>query len=242
MHNEYITLSCIRDVRDKLLLLKYENVDITEIRKVLYELTLDLMNQCYNHVTKVDQAMQLRSKNYNYFRPFVEEQLKDMDFIKEKFAEYNYFPGIKTKKDLLTYVLAFQIPAKYFNEFLYSALYEALKKDYDNSFWEKYYLNQYNLNTGFTSDFVVLKNTKEEFNTGRVNISLDNAINIIDKYTMGKEEKLILAKQIGNTLDNYYNKDFPPLNNPYKDYIIDLADHINVYQELEKSNQKIKRK
>lgn len=53
MHNEYIKLSCIRDVNDKLFLIKCENNEIREIRKVLYELTLDLMNKSYNHVNNL---------------------------------------------------------------------------------------------------------------------------------------------------------------------------------------------
>ena len=61
MHNEYIKLSCIRDVNDKLFLIKCKNNEIREIRKVLYELTLDLMNKSYNHVNNFKN--ELKSNN-----------------------------------------------------------------------------------------------------------------------------------------------------------------------------------
>lgn len=238
MHNEYIKINCIRDVKDKLLLLKYEDIDIIEIRKVLYELSFELIEQVYYHVYKFYQKI---GKDI-LFKTVVEEQLKDMVFVKEKLIEYNCFPGIKTKADLLTYVLAYQVPANYFNEYLYNSFFKSLKNDYSDSFWTKYNLEKYNLSNNFSSYFSILRNTKDECNTGIIDISLEKPINIINKHTLNNEERLLFARKTGEILDNYYNDDFPPLNNPYKDYLINLVDHIKVYQELEKGKQLVKRK
>jgi hypothetical protein len=241
MHNEYITLRCIRDEKDKLLLLKYENVDITNIRKILQELTLDLMEQCYNHVKLFNEHNKRNTKNYVRLEPIINEQLDDMGFIKRKFIEYFTIPGFKTKADLLIYVLAFQIPINYYNEYLYAVIFESLKRDYTDEYWKKYNLNRFELDTNFTSEYCIQRKTDHECSTGQINISLNNGVNIIDTYARDKDEKLGIAKGVGNILDNYYNSDFPILNNPYNEYTVDLVDHIKVYNDFEKPKQLIKR-
>jgi hypothetical protein len=50
-----------------------------------------------------------------------------------------------------------------------------------------------------------------------------------------------MARSVGNILDNYYNNDVPSLNNPYKEYMLDLVNHIDVYNDFEKAKQIIKR-
>jgi hypothetical protein len=241
MHNEYITVRCIRDERDKLSLLKYENIDITEMKKILQELTLDLMDQCYNHFQMFIDYNKKFNKNYIKLEPAIKEQLEDMIFIRKKFIEYFATPGPKTKADLLTYVIAFQITINYYNEYLYAVSLESLKRDYTNKYWQDYKLDRFELDTDFNSNFIVGRNTPNEIDTGQVNISLTNGINIIDKYARDKEEKLEFIKNISSILDNYYNKDIPILNNPYNEYMLDLVNHVKVYNDFEKSKKLIKR-
>jgi hypothetical protein len=241
MHNEYIKLHCIRNEKDKLLLLKYDNIDITSIKNMLLEITLDLMSQCYNHIILVDDYNKRNNKNYDKIKPIFEEQIKDMNFIRNKFIEYFNTPGPKTKRDLLTYVLAFQITISYYNEYLYATMLKSLKSDYTSVFWKKYNLNYFELDNGFTSEYYILRDTNQETNVGQINISLDNSTNIINKHARDKEEKLEMARSVGNILDNYYNNDVPSLNNPYKEYMLDLVNHIDVYNDFEKAKQIIKR-
>jgi hypothetical protein len=241
MHNEYITVRCIRDERDKLSLLKFQNIDITEMKKMLQELTLDLMDQCYNHIQKLITYNRKFNKNYIKLEPLIIEQLEDMVFIRKKFIEYFATPGPKTKADLLTYVIAFQITINYYNEYLYAVSLKSLKRDYTDKYWRDYKLDRFELDTGFESNFIIGRNTANEYDTGQVDISLTNGVNIIDKYARDIEEKLEFAKNIGTILDNYYNKDFPILNNPYNEYMLDLVDHIKVYNDFEKAKKLIRK-
>jgi hypothetical protein len=242
MHNEYITLHCIKNERDKLLLLKYADTNITSISDLLYSITLELMNQCYDHVEQFHNLNEQKNKKYARLEKLVLEQLKDMAFIRQKFSEYFVIPSRKTKEDLMTYVLGFQIPISYYNEYLYRVLIENLKKEVTLEFFEKYDLYRFDIETDFTEDFCILKDTKEECRTGPININIDKGVDIIDEYVNNRNtKKLETIKQIGTILDNFYNKDFPFLNTPYKDYTLDLIDHIKVYKDFERGRQHIKR-
>ncbi len=246
MHSEYITLKCIKDERNKLLLLKYADFDITKVGELLHKITLSLMDQCYEHVKKFDDINNHSNKKYFKIQDLVLEQLKDMVYVKTKFIEYFLQPGKKTKEDLLTYVLGFPITVNYYNQYLYAVLIESLKKEFTIDFWKKYDLGRFEIGTDFCQDFYILRDTKNECSTGSINIDVDKGTGILDKYvnaipSIKNIKKLEIIKQAALTLDNYYNKDFPFLNNPYKDSALDLVDHIKVYQDYEKPTQFIKR-
>lgn len=248
MHSEYITLKCIKDQRDKLLLLKYSDVDITQISQLLHKITLSLMDQCYDHVRQFDNINSRSKKNKKYLQiqDLVLEKLKDMAYVKAKFIEYFSQPGKKTKEDLLTYVLGFPISVHYYNEYLYAVLIAALKKEFTIDLWNKYDLRRFETGTDFCQDFYILTDTKYECGTGSIDIDVNKGTSALDKYvndisSIKSIKKLEIIKQAALTLDNYYNKDFPFLNNPYKDSTLDLIDHIKVYQDYEKPTQFIKR-
>ncbi|MDD2181428.1 MAG: hypothetical protein PHW32_03555 [Bacilli bacterium] len=248
MHNEYITINCIIDKRDKLTLLKYTHIDITKISKVLKPIVIDLMEQYYKHV-KDFHNINKDYKKYKKIKLSVEEQLKDMEFIKEKFIEYFSKPGFKTKEDLFTYLFAFQISEIYFNEYIYNVLIEALKEDFDKDFWNKYKINEHELGGLSFPDVFILKNPKDNMSIGQadhnfknsviiINDSLDNRLNNNDRIT----NKLNLIKDFNVVLKNYYCEDFAIFNMPYQDSINDLVDNIKVSRDFEKSKQLIKRK
>jgi|GEM_PF-3502748 len=246
MHSEYITLKCITDQKDKLLLLKYADVDITKISELLHKTTLTLMGQCYEHVKMFDKINSNSYKKYAKIQSLVLEKLKDMVYVKTKFIEYFLQPGKKTKEDLLTYVLGFPITVNYYNQYIYAVLIESLKKEFTTAFWNKYDLSRFEIGTDFCQDFYIFRDTKNECSTGSVNIDVDKGRVVLDKYvndisSIKSIKKLDIIKQVALTLDNYYNKDFPFLNNPYKDSALDLVDHIKVCQDYEKPTQFIKR-
>lgn len=246
MHSEYITLKCIKDQKNKLLLLKYADVDITKVSKLMHKITLSLMDQCYEHVKMFDNTNSHAIKKYAKIHELVLEELKDMEYVKKKFIEYFSQPGPKTKEDLFTYIFGFQISANYYNEYLYAVLVNSLKKEFSISFWNKYDLSRFEIETDFAQDIYVLRDTKNECNTGGLKIDISKGTSILDEYanditTSKSIKKLEIIKQVALTLDNYYNKDFPFLNNPYKDSSLELVDHIKVYQDYEKPTQFIKR-
>ena len=246
MHSEYITLKCITDEKDKLLLLKYADVDITRISGLLHKITLSLMDQCYEHVKKFDNINSHSNKRYAKIQDLVLEKLKDMVYVKTKFIEYFLQPGKKTKEDLLTYVLGFPITVNYYNQYIYAVLIDSLKKEFTINFWDKYDLFRFEVGTDFCQDFYLFRDTKNERSTGSVNIDEGKGTSLLNKYvndisSIKSVRKLEIIKQVALTLDNYYNKDFPYLNNPYKDSALDLVDHIKVYQDYEKPTQFIKR-
>ena len=92
----------IKVQRDKLLLLKCSDVDITQISQLLHKITLSLMDQCYDHVRQFDNINSHSKKNKKYvqIQDLVLEKLKDMAYVKAKFIEYFSQPGKKTKEDL----------------------------------------------------------------------------------------------------------------------------------------------
>lgn len=248
MHSLYITRCCILNEKDKLLLLKYAEQDITNISQLLYQMTLELMNQCYSHVEAFHNLNKQKNKKYATLEPLVIEQMKDMLFIKKKFIEYFTKPGNKTKEDLFTYIFAFQISANYYNEYLYRILIKSMKEDLTPEFWSKHNLDKYNLNTIGFSDLYILKNKKEECSTGSVNLDFGSSVDTLNKYANSSNKtadkinnKLAVVKDIGHILDNYYNSYDPNLNEPFKDTVLDLVDHIKVYRDMERPIQHIKR-
>ena len=248
MHNEYIKVNCILDKREKLTLLKYADTDITNLNKVLKAIVTNLMDQCYRHVQEFHDLNKNR-KRYQKVKPLVEEQIKDLAFVKEKFLEYFSEPGIKSKEDLFTYIFAFQIPEIYFNEFLYHILKESLKEEFDDTFWNKHKLYQYEIpGLGFP-DMYILRDTDNSISTGTVNHEFKSSVKVINDYINSRvssqeriNSKLNLIKDFNIILKNYYNEEFAFLNNPYKDYINELVDNIKVAQDFEKAKQYIKRK
>jgi hypothetical protein len=173
--------------------------------------------------------------------------MKDMLFIKRKFIEYFLQPGPKSKEDLLTYVFAYKISIHNFNEYIYWAMVKSLKKDLAPEFWGKYQLELYEVGSLGLSDYRLFEDTKEECSTGPINPDYRPSIKAIDEYTCKHIQedrtlsKLNIIRSVGNTLDNYYNVDFPSLNNPYKDSIIELVDNIKVSIDMDQPKQLIKR-
>ncbi len=248
MHNEYITINCILDRKDKLTLLKYAHTDITKISKVLTPIVGDLMDQYYDH-TKDFHKLNIERKKYQKLKPLVEEELKDMEFIKKKFIEYFSKPGFKTKADLFTYVFAFPITEIYFNEYIYNVLVGALKEDFNKSFWDKYKLYEHEVYGLSFSDVFIFKNPNETMGIGTaahdfkssiktINDSINSRLSESERIT----NKLNLIKDFNIVLKNYYNEDFPFLNMPYQDRINELVDNIKVAQDFDKPKQLIKRK
>ncbi|MFA5407392.1 MAG: hypothetical protein WC343_01315 [Bacilli bacterium] len=145
MHSEYITTCCITDERYKLLLLKYAETDITNISKFVKPITLELMNQCYNHLELLHNDNKERNKKYYKIEENITEQLKDLMFIKEKFDEYFSKPGVKTKEDLFIYIFAFKINNHYYSNYLYSILVKLIKNNLTDDFLKKHSLNDYEI-------------------------------------------------------------------------------------------------
>lgn len=247
MHNKYITTCCILDKREKLLLLKYADIDITTISPILKDMTLALMEQCYHQVEDFHKLNKEKNKKYYKIQSQVVEQMKDMLFIKRKFIEYFLQPGPKTKEDLLTYVFAYKISIHNFNEFIYWSMVESLKEEFGIDFWNKHQLDLFEINSLGLSDYRLFEDTKEECSTGQITPDYRIPAKAIDEYTNKHIEedrvidKLNTIRNIGNNLDNYYNKDFPALNNPYKDSIIELVDNIKVSIDMDQPKQLIKR-
>ncbi|MDD2435307.1 MAG: hypothetical protein PHO63_03535 [Bacilli bacterium] len=248
MHNEYITTNCITDKKDKLTLLKYSNIDITKISKVLKPITVDLMDQYYNHA-KEFHSLNKENKKYQKIKPLVYEQLKDMEFIKGKFIEYFSKPGFKTKEDLFTYIFAFQIPEIYFNEYLYNVLLGSLKEECDELFWEKYKLYQHEASGVGFSDVYILRNPDNTIGIGMANHDFSSSIKTINDSLNSRvsnneriNNKLNLIKDFNIVLKNYYCEDFAFFNKPYQDSINELVDNIKVARDFEKPKQLIKRK
>lgn len=248
MHNEYIRVNCILDKREKLTLLKYADTDITNLSKVLKLIVSNLMDQCYRHVQEF-HTLNKNHKRYQKIKPLVEEQIKDLVFVKEKFIEYFSKAGIKTKEDLFTYIFAFQIPEIYFNEFLYNILIESLKEEYNDIFWNKHKLYQYEVAGMGFPDMYILRDTDNSISTGAVNHEFKSSAKVLNDYIKSRancqdriNSKLNLIKEFNVILKNYYNEEFAFFNNPYKDYINELVDNIKVAEDFEKPKQYIKRK
>lgn len=247
MHNKYITTCCILDKREKLLLLKYTDVDITNISPILQEMTTSLMDQCYRQVEAFHYNNKGKNKKYQKIASLVVEQMKDMLFIKRKFIEYFLQPGTKTKEDLLTYVFAYKISIRNFNEYLYWAMVESLKQDCSPEFWDKHQLDMFEVGTLGFSDYRLFEDTKDECSVGPIRVDYKPAIKAIDDYTSKHTiddkltSKLNIIRTVGTTLDNYYNVDFPSLHNPYKDSIMELVDNIKVSIDMDQPKQLIKR-
>ncbi|MGE5455697.1 MAG: hypothetical protein ACM3O4_01135 [Ignavibacteriales bacterium] len=248
MHSEYITVNCILNKKDKLTLLKYASTDITKISTLLKPIVVDLMDQYYIHVQEFHNLNKDR-KRYRKLKPLVEAQLKDMEFVKEKFTEYFSKPGLKTKEDLFTYIFGFQISEIYFNEFLYNVLVGALKEEFDEAFWEKHKLYEHEIQGLGFSDVYILRDTDDSIGTGTANHNFKPSIRIINDNLRGLvsdseriTNKLNLIKNFSIVLKNYYNEEFAFLNTPYQDCINDLVDNIKVARDLEKPKQLIKRK
>ena len=248
MHNEYVTTCCILNKRDKLLLLKYSDVDITRISGLLKPLVINLMDQCYNHVENFHKLNKLKNKKYHKLEPLVAEQLKDMLFVKKKFIEFFSGSGKKTKEDLFTYIFAFQISDHYFNEYLYRIIIDSLKEDFTPEFWEKYNLGLFELNNLGFSDFYILRDKEEECSTGTFDIDLKPSIEVVNNFNDCNSDieekidnKLNNVKILSMVLNNYYNKDVVIFNEPYKEYITELVDNIKVSKNFEKPKRLIKR-
>jgi hypothetical protein len=121
-----------------------------------------------------------------------------------------------------------------------------LKKEIGKYFCGKHDLNKFEVTTEFTNEFYILKDTKNECSTGRININLDLAIESLANYFKTKRidnisKKIDIIRQVSLVLDNYYNKDFPCFNKPYRDSTQELIDHIKIYQDLDKPVHLIKR-
>lgn len=248
MHNEYVTTCCILSKKDKLLLLKYASIDITPVSDLLQLLTTNLMDQCYKHVEGFHKLNQQKNKKYYKLEPLVVEQLKDMEFVHQKFIDYFSKHLKKSKEDLLTYVLAFQMTPHYLNNYIYQALIESLKKEFSKKFWDKYNLDIYELGSGYgASDFYILRDHPLECSTGVCSIQIKPMVDIIDQYVNGYygsnriDEKLDIIKLIGNIMDNYYNAEIPSFNEPFKDSLLELIDNIKVARSLDKPKTLIKR-
>jgi len=248
MHNEYITVNCILDKREKLTLLKYAYIDISKISSLLKPIVIDLMDQSYNHIQEFHN-LNKNHKRYRKLQPLVEEKIKDLEFVKEKFIEYFSKPGFKTKEDLFTYIFAFQLPEIYFNEFLYNVLVESLKEDFNELFWNKYKLYEYEKNGIEFPDIYILRDTDNSTSTGSVNHDYKTSIKVINNSISNRisdseriTNKLNIIKDLTIVLKNYYCEEFAFLNNPYHDSINDLVDNIKVARDYEKPKQLIKRK
>ncbi len=245
MHNEYTT-QCILDKRKKLKLLNYEKIDITKVATELQEITLNLINDFYNHVEKVHENSKKKSKKYYKIEPFVTEQLKDMLFNKKNFIEYFSKPGPKTKEDLFIYIFANQITDNYYNEYLYQVIIKYLKQEYFNDLWEKNELNKFEVNTWGLLDLYIMRDTPKELNVGKADINIDKSVKVIENYLKkydSNREQLTKLRNIVNVLDNYYDKTFmiPIGFAPYQDVTNELIDNIIVSLDMEKAKQKIKR-
>jgi hypothetical protein len=246
MHNEYIYLKRIRDERDRLLLLKYSEIDITSISEILKKITIELMEQCNKHIEEFDKINSYRDKKYYLIEEQISEELETLKYIKTKYIEYFNLPGNKTKEDLFVYIFGYQLSANYYNEYLYAVLISLLKKEINESFWDKHDLSRFEVDTDFITEYYILKDTKNECSTGKININIDKVAEILAKYFKDKDidsiqKKTTIIKQISLILDNYYNKDFPYFNKPYKDSAEELINHIKVYQDLDKPIHLIKK-
>ncbi len=247
MHNEYIYLKRIRDEKDRLSLLKYSEIDITNISEILKNITIELMEQCNKHIEEFDRINSYRDKKYYLIEEEVSEELETLKYIENKFIEYFNLPGTKTKEDLFVYIFGYRLSANYYNEYLYATLISLLKNVVDVSFWDKHNINRFEVGTDFLTEFYILKDTKNECSTGRININIDKVVDILVKYFKKKNinniaEKIAIIKQISLILDNYYNRDFPYLNKPYKDSLEELINHIKIYQDLDIPIQFIKKR
>jgi hypothetical protein len=248
MHNEYVTSKCILDIDDKLLLLDYENVDITDISPILYRITLNIMDQCYKHTEDFHEHNKMSPKRYSKISPLVVEQMKDMLFVKKKFIEYFAQRGPKTKSDLLTYVFGFQISEIQFDEYVFKILCDSLKDDLSEEFWDKHKLKYFELNSMWAVDHIILRNKRRECNIGELNIDTSEAIFMIDDFLHEKynvsmtEEKLDLISKISDCiLKDYDDNEYEKQNKPFKSAMTDLIKHIKVYQSMDKVSPHVKR-
>jgi hypothetical protein len=235
MHNNYITDCCIRSKDNKLLLIKYEDTDITKISPLLYNLTLELMNQCYHHVKVFHEKNMIHNEKYKVLEPLVTEQLEDMSFTKAKFIEFFSKSGPKSKSDLLTYVFAFQMSLGYFNEYLHNAILYTLKSNFDSKFWERNNLDNFKVIGHGEPDFYIFRDTNEKCSTGQVGLNYQPCANKIDTYvrvynSMAYDllsSKLYIMRELTKTLDNN-NSDHVLLNKPYQTLTIDLIKALGI--------------
>lgn len=246
MHNDYTVNKCILNKRMKLKLLQYAETDITFIADELHQISNNLMNDFYNHVVEANKIIQKKVKKHKKIEPFINEQLKDMEFNQTKFSEYFSKDGKKTKEDLYIYLYANQISDNYFNEYLYQTIVKFLKTEYKNDFWEYHNLKQYEVNTFGLYDLYIMRDSKHEMSVGKIDVNIDKSVGVINRYLSNisnDREKLDKLKNIINVLDNYYDKRFaiPMLFAPYKDATTELVNNIIVAKSMDKSTQKIKR-
>jgi len=290
MHNEYVKVCCILNEKEKLLLLKYADVDITPSSELLYQITLQLLHQCFNHVetfckdieenNKVFSKLQfdkvklgllrqfynrvkvlynsirkdnkifliLQPKDIEEFRIQVMEQLLDLKFTEIEFINFFSKTGKKTKEDLLTYVFASQITDRYYSEYLFNVLIDYLKAELGNDFWVKHSLYNYEISNKILPDFHIFCGTDEECNTGKIKHDFQAPVNVISNYIsrhVNNEDmlnyKLNTVKNLGLVLNNYYDVEYSEFNDPFKDKMLDLVDHIKVYNDFDKPKHLIKR-
>lgn len=225
----------------RLQLLEYGYKDINEVSRVLGEITLDLMDQCYKHTVNFHEYNKQKNKRYHKIQNIVTEQLKDLLFIQKEFVNKFLKPGKKTKEDLYEYVYAYQMFDLFYDQYIYRVLVEALKREFSDEFWTKYNLDDHLLEKFNIDRYFLRIDTKDEVSTGQVNYNFDEAIAIIDKYAKNSkienklDAKLELIKKIGNVLGNYPCHKINMLHMPYGEAVEILVNHIKVSLDMEKS-------
>ncbi len=242
MRNKYLK-DFIYDKEKRLKLLKYTDQDITEISPVLGEITLNLMEQCYNHTEVFHEYNKKKNKRYYKIQRLINNQLKNLLFIQKEFANDFLKLSTKTKEDLYEYVYAYQMHEHFYDQYIYRVLVESLKDEFSKEFWDKNELDKHVTGMINADNYTICSNTKEEISTGRVNFNFDKPIEIINKNinNIDNEQrikmKLNLIKEIGNVIENYPCQEFLMIHMPYKDSINDLVDNIKVSLDYEKPRQ-----
>lgn len=247
MHNPYITSKCILDIDDKLKLIDYKLIDITDISPMLKTITLNIMDQCYQHTEDFHNNNKMSKKRYSKLSPLVIEQMKDMLFVKKKFIEYFAKPGPKNKSDLLTYVFGFQMSEIQYDEYIFKILCAFLRDTFSSNFFDKHKLSYFELNSTWPIDHIILRSKPKELNLGEIDFNTDEAVLNMNMYLnqngyIDKEAALDLANKINDLLlKDYKDLEYQKLDKPFHAAMTELIKHIKVFDEMDKVSPHVKR-
>lgn len=228
----------IKDKESKLKLLEYEKVDITDIAHLLGPITVDLMEQCYNHALEFHNYNLKTNRKYLKIEDEVSEQLKDLLLVKQEFIKFLLRFTKRTKKDFYTYIYAHQMSDNFYDQYLYRVLVASVKANTKKEVWEEHQLDNQVLNISFYNPLLLFANTDKEINIGSCNFNLEKPIRIINDDENSK--KLNQIRKISKVMKDYPCQEFSVFHLPYKTSINNLVDNVEIVSDFEKPKQLIR--